>query len=251
MQAQTQTQLEMQFQNKTILSLVKVALELFVFSMPLSQSAHAQLQIGSSQIEFTYTPNTFSPEQLISVINTSDSTFYFDWEFYMDDSLRMYLRRELHDFNNGYLPHIHTTCGIDRPNELNAHDTGYVVLQYFFYEIPDYIIDSTIDLSFNFLPHPECDSLLAAVKVIIARETTSIRDIDNTDITIYPNPFLDRITIDAPGYKNYEINDCMGIKLKEGIIDETPIDLQGLSAGIYIVILTDAVKKSVQLVAKN
>ena len=69
-----------------------------------------------------------------------------------------------------------------------------------------------------------------------------IDEISFDNIRVYPNPFTDYITIDAPNetISQIEIFDITGNLIRQQKTNVTPINLKELSDGIYILKITDA-----------
>lgn len=69
--------------------------------------------------------------------------------------------------------------------------------------------------------------------------TTSTGKIDLTDLNIYPNPALDKITITATIQNGkFEIHNSVGTLIQQGIFNEQQVlEVKNLSNGIYIVSL--------------
>jgi len=70
---------------------------------------------------------------------------------------------------------------------------------------------------------------------------TSITEVNSADVSVYPNPTLDKVNIQFDGVEelSYELYSPLGILIKSGIVNEShqEIDLTNISANIYFLIV--------------
>ena len=81
-------------------------------------------------------------------------------------------------------------------------------------------------------------NVLSQIKLKRESTTSLANDVDFNRIKIYPNPVLDKLTIEGNSnfFYNYEIYNQLGNKVRIGIINgRKNIHLESLSSGIYIV----------------
>lgn len=91
---------------------------------------------------------------------------------------------------------------------------------------------------------PDADLSLVAVR----SEATNILEASQTDIAIYPNPARDYIILRTTGnIEDYQIYSANGVMVQSGEINhnETRIDLNGCSSGVYFIKVGDLAKKFV------
>ncbi len=98
--------------------------------------------------------------------------------------------------------------------------------------------------------YSESGSINMGVQQAYQVTTVSVDDEWATDISLFPNPAIDRIYINtdpasAPGMR-YQLFDMQGNLLKSGRLEDavTPVSLGSLAAATYFIRITDTNRKS-------
>lgn len=79
---------------------------------------------------------------------------------------------------------------------------------------------------------------------------TSINSITDLGLSVYPNPFTDRITVEGiEGKLDYRIYSLLGVEMMRGQLSGNTIDVDSLDSGVYFLLLSiDGKTQSVMIV---
>lgn len=195
-------------------------------NLAILPSQNIECDISTTQInEFDILFSTASPEAITFKWELIENTVPADWDYSLCDYTTCYIgipdksdmkRISLEEAKNGIK-------GFLKINVLTANSNGSYVMRYYVYDSADYDRGDTV--SFNFI-----------------NTTVSVNDIAaNTEVTLYPNPTQDVITIECQSmYSEVEIVDVSGrVILAQNLVGTTAhnIDLSNVQAGVYVLFI--------------
>jgi len=162
--------------------------------------------------------------------------FLFDWRFDIPEELIPYIRKDIHDFNNGWISSIDSNCGFDRPNHFEPLSESAVWICVWLIDIIPtdqfHLVDS---IRLEFLAHPDCD-LVVAETSFIAGQLSSTNKLTQKPISVFPNPVKsDLYIVDLPIQKyNYQILSLDGAIMQSGLLHGEEITFNFDEFGYFI-----------------
>ncbi|HLF65919.1 MAG TPA: T9SS type A sorting domain-containing protein [Saprospiraceae bacterium] len=150
------------------------------------------------------------------------------------------------DLNNCYLPHIEV-CPANRPNIL-APGTSFELQVH----VNPAGVHGEADILVHFYPSDDPLNILGSMQTHFETTTTSVRDLGNPSIRIYPNPTTSYFQLsESSQVARVAIYSIVGNKMREfDARNQSRFDVADLPEGIYLVRLLDAkqtVLKTVRL----
>lgn len=199
----------------------------------------AQLEVLDFEVEEFVNDVSWTGFNSFKVANRADSMVQFDWLVQIPEDLDEYVSISVHDHYRGWLPTIHTTCGLNSPNNVLQFDTArFSLTMHVEQPLPADLVPKVDSIKFVLLSHPDCSTVLSMN--LVFENAVSVEEEQAPKRTrIFPNPVGDLIRLEGqlPRDVSYRIRTSAGKLVQQGqvVSDEIPLGFQ--TAGNYILLL--------------
>lgn len=215
---------------------MKRILLLFLFIQ--SFSLISQITVTPESLEKTIDNNI--PEYIfdIYVTNSSSTEQSFWWKIFREDGTPKEWDLFVCDFQLCYSPSV-TACPPSKPNKIPADTTMKIT-----FHLKSNEFNASSKLWLEFYSDKTYQTLYDrtdSLGVVTVASPNSVGD-DNFQFSIFPNPVIDKIIIDAKDLNNKEvsISSVSGLELiKLNEIPQNGISVNELQNGIYFISLID------------
>lgn len=213
----------------------KILLFAIIFSWGLT--VNAQLDIPAEFLTIVGSPDDADFDHHFDVVNTTDEEVNVYWEMILDDEFPVEWESFLCDKNLCYTPFVRN-CPEGMINVINPSETS----QWILHVRPNGVEgEGTICLRFHY-PQMTGDSISVDNCFEIQAKTTSVVEVDLSELNLYPNPTNDIFKIKSDeNIKKIGIYNVVGKLVQEMSHTAGEVhNVESLSKGMYLVRLMDS-----------
>lgn len=215
--------------------------------LPFSGISQLELEYEDINIEYDTTLDVEVINTIITVTTTVDSTVIFHWEIGIDSTYQDYIDQGLlaiwfKDFNQCYTQFIPSSCWVDFPNEIDQDQVPNTLILVTQINSPELWEDKKVT-GFVRLIDLSCDEEITSLRFHIGNDLTSTIDPTASKTQIYPNPILDKLTIDGNSNSVITIYNLQGQVIDNYMMQNSTLDIETdrWNKGTYLVKIYDEV----------